>query len=116
VKPVKIRIAKNMGWNKPTKMLDWEAFSTIIPGLYLARPMGKDELPEKKGWNVIHKSGGYINPIILKSEKKAKEFISALDSKGLNWGLSLEELKANYSRPFSEYSKAVREVWENGLK
>lgn len=114
-KSIKIQIVKNMGWGKPTKMIDWEGFPTAIPGLYLARPLGPDELPQKKGWNIIHKSGWYINLAILKSEKKAKDFIKDLESKGLNWDLSLEELKANYSQPFSEYSKAVREVWENGV-
>lgn len=109
MKLVKFQIAKQVAWDKPPKMLDWMGYETIIPGLYLNRPLQADETPAFRGWDVCHHKSGYkINPIELKSEKQAKRFIEILATKKLDWTLPYEQIAKDYNT----YFKAIRESWE----
>lgn len=109
MKPVKIQIAKQIKWNQPPKMLDWDGYPTIISGLYLIRPLMLNEEPAPRGWDICHQKSGYrVNPQELKSEKKAREFIKILESKKLNWDVTYEE----YRQDYKIYLQAVRETWE----
>lgn len=108
MKTVKIQVALHDGWNKPTRFIECDGIPTIIPGLYFARPLGSNELPSNRGWHIQHKSGWHINPIELSSLPKAKDFISRLNLKWLDWDKSIEELQADYKT----YTQAIREVLE----
>jgi hypothetical protein len=107
MKTVPIKLAIFQGWHQPPRMLDWEGIPTTIPGLFITKARKKqDDTPAAKGWNVTHKDGMCINPIVISSLPKAKAFVELLTK--LDWNVSMDVIKEN----LLTYSKSCREAWE----
>ena len=113
INPVTIQLAIFNGYNKPPRMVDWQAIPTQIPGLYLTRPglgLWKEQVnyPDKTGWNITHKSGWIISPIVLSNTKKANLFIKALAQQAINWDRPLDELQTESK----VYTTAIQNAWQ----
>lgn len=94
MKQVKIHISIEV--NQSVKMLPWNAYPTIIPGLFIGKPLGEDYEPALDGWLIYHeKSGKCINFDILKNLYTAKQFINSLALQGLDWTKLDKEIDKN---------------------